>query len=155
MIEDAKSTRQRGDLANRIVRRRQELGLTHEQLAKLAHVDAGYPEYLEQTWVETPNADLLMRLANALQTTPMSLAGGDVGRAPGPGRPGPHPAFEALTDEQCVEHLLPGGIGRVVFVAERGPSAFPVNFRFARRSSRLPDRSHSLDHCCLRVGGGL
>jgi nitroimidazol reductase NimA-like FMN-containing flavoprotein (pyridoxamine 5'-phosphate oxidase superfamily) len=35
-----------------------------------------------------------------------------------------------LTREQCESYLLPGGIGRVAFVVERGPVVLPVNFRF-------------------------
>jgi hypothetical protein len=38
--------------------------------------------------------------------------------------------LETLTREQCEEHLLAGGVGRVVFSAERGPVALPVNFAF-------------------------
>ena len=128
MMEDAKPTRQRGDLANRIVRRRQELGLTHEQLAKLAHVDVGYLEYLEQRGGDA-NADLLMRPANALQTTPMNLAGGDVGRAPGPGRPGPTLRLRRLPMSSVLGIFFPAASGALSLLPSE-VHRVPVNFRF-------------------------
>ena len=66
-MDEDKTVQQAGDLANRIVRRREELGLTRERLAQLANIDPGYLEYVEQTWVETPSADVLRRLADALR----------------------------------------------------------------------------------------
>ncbi len=35
-----------------------------------------------------------------------------------------------LSKEQSEAHLTDGGVGRLVFIAERGPVALPVNFRF-------------------------
>lgn len=40
-------------------------------------------------------------------------------------------ALNVLSREECEAHLAGGGIGRFVFLAERGPVALPVNFRFA------------------------
>jgi len=119
-----------GDLANRIMHRREELGLSREELARRVRMDPGYLEYVERQPGAVLSAGTLFWLARALETTPRSLAGGDIGRPPGPGRAGPHPVLETLTQEQCEAHLLLGGVGRVVFTAERGPVALPVNFRF-------------------------
>ena len=129
MSEGARGT-PTGDLARRVMHRREELGLTREELARRARMDPGYLEYFEQSPAALMSGDVLFRLAKALGTSPISLTGGEIGRPPGPGRAGPHPVLETLTIEQCEEHLLPGGIGRVVFSAERGPVALPVNFRF-------------------------
>ena len=51
-------------------------------------------------------------------------------RPSGTGRARPHPSLEVLSREQCEAHLAAGGVGRVVFLAERGHVAQPVNFRF-------------------------
>jgi transcriptional regulator with XRE-family HTH domain len=118
-----------GDLARRIVQRRNELGLTCEQLAVRAGMDAGYLHYFEQSSDAVLTSGALFRLAAALETTTAALAGRDVGRPPGPGRAGPHPVLESLTREECEARLRAGGVGRVVFTAERGPVALPMNFR--------------------------
>lgn len=119
-----------GDLASRVAHRRQELGLTREEVALRAGIDVGYLDYFEHSPATALSSDALYRLARALETTRTSLGGGDIGRPPGPGRAGPHPVLETLTHEQCEDHLLAGGVGRVVFSADRGPVALPVNFRF-------------------------
>ena len=33
-----------------------------------------------------------------------------------------------LAREQCEKYLVLGGFGRVVFIADRGPVALPMNF---------------------------
>jgi len=73
----------------------------------------------------------LIRLAGALETTVDYLRGGEVARPPGPGRAGPHPHLDILSKQECEALLARGGVGRFVFLAEQGPVALPVNFRFA------------------------
>jgi nitroimidazol reductase NimA-like FMN-containing flavoprotein (pyridoxamine 5'-phosphate oxidase superfamily) len=120
-----------GDLARRVAHRRQELGLTHREVAERAGMDPGYLDYLEHSpSVALPRGSLI-RLAGALETTVDYLRGGEVDRPPGPGRAGPHPHLDVLSKEECQAHLAGGGVGRFVFLAERGPVALPVNFRFA------------------------
>jgi transcriptional regulator with XRE-family HTH domain len=119
-----------GDLARRVSHRRNELGLSTEELAKRAGVDAWFLAYFEQSADTSLSGGSLLRLATALDTTPFALEGGQVDRPPGPGRAGLHPALENLTTEQCREHLAPGGIGRIVLSTGSGPVAFPVNFVF-------------------------
>jgi nitroimidazol reductase NimA-like FMN-containing flavoprotein (pyridoxamine 5'-phosphate oxidase superfamily) len=119
-----------GDLARRAAHRREELGLTRDQVARRAGMDSGYLDYLEHSATATLTPGALMRLAAALETTATFLAGGTVDRPPGTGRAGPHPVLEVLSREQCETHLDAGGIGRLVLLSERGPVALPVNFRF-------------------------
>jgi transcriptional regulator with XRE-family HTH domain len=120
-----------GDLARRITRRRHELGLSTEELARRAGIDAWFLAYFEQSSDTSLTGGALLRVAVALDTTPLALEGGLVDRAPGVGRAGAHPTLENLTSAQCEEHLSAGGIGRIVYSTESGPVALPVNFIFA------------------------
>jgi hypothetical protein len=119
-----------GDLARRITRRRNELGLSVEALASRAGIDPVYLGYFERSPEAALSAGTLQLIALALDTSPIALLGGEVDRPPGHGRAGRHPVLEALTAEQCNAHLAVGGVGRVVFLSSRGPVALPVNFEF-------------------------
>jgi transcriptional regulator with XRE-family HTH domain len=119
-----------GDLARRVTHRRNELGLTTQELARRAGVDAWFLAYFEQSSDSTLTNGALMRIAVALGTTPLALEGGEVDRPPGTGHAGVHPVLEHLTTEQCEDHLSAGGIGRIVLSSGPGPVAFPVNFIF-------------------------
>jgi hypothetical protein len=119
-----------GDLARRVAHRRQELGLTHREVAQRAGMDPGYLHYLEHSPSVALSRASLIHLAGALETTVDYLRGGEVDRPPGPGRAGPHPHLDVLSKEECEAHLAGGGVGRFVFLAEQGPVALPVNFRF-------------------------
>ena len=113
------------DLARRVIHRRNELGLTSEELAKRVGVDPTYFKYFERNADARLSAGTLNLIALALGTTPIALAGGDVDRAPGRGRAGRHPSLDTLEREHCEAHLAAGGVGRIVFSAERGPWRFP------------------------------
>jgi nitroimidazol reductase NimA-like FMN-containing flavoprotein (pyridoxamine 5'-phosphate oxidase superfamily) len=119
-----------GDLARRVTHRRNELGLSTEELARRAGVDAWFLAYFEQSSDTTLSSGALLRLAVALETTPLTLEGGEVDRPPGSGRAGLHPVLESLTGSQCEVHLAAGGIGRIVLSTGSGPVAYPVNFIF-------------------------
>ncbi len=118
------------DLAQRIATRRDELGVSVDELAAKAGVDPGYLAYFERTPDAGLSGGTLLLIALALDTSPFELLGASADRPPGHGRPVPHAALVELTAEQCRTHLSVGGIGRIVFSAERGPVAVPVNFEF-------------------------
>ena len=109
-----------------------------EELASWAGVDPVYLSYFERSPDASLSAGTLQLIALALDTTLVALLGGDVDRPPGDGRAGRHPALETLTKEQCEAHLAFGGVGRVVFVSERGPIALPCEFPSSQK-----DRSYS------------
>ncbi len=123
-------TTQPGDLARRVAHRRGELGITVEDLAERSGINPGYLEYFEHNAGARLSVGALNLLALALGTSAIDLQGGQVDRPPGTGRAGRHPILEILTGEQCEAHLEEGGIGRIVFTAERGPVAVPVNFDY-------------------------
>lgn len=117
------------DLARRTTHRRQELGLTREEVAHRAGMHPGYLDYLEHAPAVALPRGSLIRLAGALETTVDALRGGEVDRPPGPGRAGPHPHLDTLTRAECESHLAYGGIGRLVYLSAGVPLALPVNFR--------------------------
>jgi transcriptional regulator with XRE-family HTH domain len=117
------------DLGRRVARRRTALGLTREDLANRTGIDVGYLEYLETTPAAGFDTAGLLKLADGLETTADVLLGGGIDRPSGGGQPGEAPRLERLDERECLELLRPGGIGRVVFDAEQGPVALPVNFR--------------------------
>ena len=120
-----------GDLARRVTHRRNELGLSTEELAERSGVDAWFLAYFEQSSDTTLSAGALLRLAVALDTTTSTLEGGHVDRPPGVGRAGANPVLEKLTVQECEDHLAAGGVGRIVLSTSAGPVAYPVNFVFA------------------------
>ncbi len=82
-----------GDLGRRVALRRQELGLTREELEDKAGVARGYVEYLEQGPAE-PSAGTVARLAAALEDHRGRLAwsGPESSGRPGQGGGAPRPA---------------------------------------------------------------
>ena len=67
----------------------------------------------------------LLRLAAALETTPERLGGAGIDRPPVASRP---PLLDGLDEAESVRRLEGGGVGRIVFVGEEGPTALPVSF---------------------------
>lgn len=116
------------DLGRRIEEQRERAGLTRALTAERAGMSPEYLTYLETSLTPNPTQATIVRLAAALDTTPGALSGADLVEPPGQHGAAQHAALEALTVEQCRAHLAPGGIGRFLFVADRGPIAVPVNY---------------------------
>ena len=53
---------------------------------------------------------------------------GDLGLPPGQRRAAAHPVIAELSPAECRQLLAPGGVGRFLFMADRGPVAVPVNY---------------------------
>jgi nitroimidazol reductase NimA-like FMN-containing flavoprotein (pyridoxamine 5'-phosphate oxidase superfamily) len=128
MAEDADAADT--DLGRRIAEQRQRAGLTVVEAATQAGMAPDYLDYLESAASPNPTAATLTRLAAAFDAPPSSLSGAGLNLAPGHQRSAAqHPVLEALTTEQCREHLAGGGVGRFLFVEpRRGPVAIPVNY---------------------------
>jgi nitroimidazol reductase NimA-like FMN-containing flavoprotein (pyridoxamine 5'-phosphate oxidase superfamily) len=129
-MEDATET-ECGDLARRITHRRQQLGLTSEDLARQAGVAPDFLEYFERHTDVQLRDRTLTAIARVLLTSPSSLLGADRAPTRGTAHSVPGTILEVLTPAECRVHLESGRVGRVVFCAARGPVALPVNFRFA------------------------
>lgn len=118
-----------GDLGRRIRERREQLGLSREQLAGRVGMAQGYLDYLERRPGAHPGVAAIIRLAAALDTTVASLRGGGAERPPGAqARPGGQPVLERLAPAECRRLLRPGGVGRIVVDEARGPVAVPLNY---------------------------
>jgi transcriptional regulator with XRE-family HTH domain len=116
------------DVGRRIHEQRQQAGLSREAVAELAGMSADYLAYLETSSAPNPSPGTLARLAAALGAPLAALSGAGQQLPPGQGGPGPRPALAAMTAQECAARLAPGGIGRFLFLAERGPVAVPVNY---------------------------
>ena len=118
----------RGDMARRVVARRQELGKSVEDVAAKTGIDPGYLHYFEEHADVRLSTGTVLLLALALECRPEDLTGSRIDRPSGRGRAGKHPALRELTRAQCEAHLHAGGVGRLVFLTERGPVTHPVNY---------------------------
>lgn len=116
-----------GDLGRRVAFRRQALGITQEELAQRSRMSPTYIDYIEGHAAEVTSGGVL-RLAEALDTTPVDLLGHGIDRPPGHGPAARHPQLEDLSEEETQRLFQPGGVGRVVLVQAGTPMALPVNF---------------------------
>ncbi|CAL9344628.1 MULTISPECIES: pyridoxamine 5'-phosphate oxidase family protein [unclassified Streptomyces] len=117
----------RGDIGRRVAARREQLGLTREDVALRAGSAPGYIEYLEEQ-AAVPGMGFLLRLADALETTVGALAGGDADLPPGVGHAAYHPELVELGPEECRQLLGTHGVGRVAVTTHDGPAILPVNY---------------------------
>ncbi|RNL86020.1 helix-turn-helix domain-containing protein [Halostreptopolyspora alba] len=119
-----------GDTARRIAQRRGELGLTRDEVAERAGMDPGYVAYLEE-YPARFSRESLYRLARALHTYPDHLLGVGTDTPPGSAATAVRaPGTSALTAEECLELIGPGGVGRAAFTEtpDSAPVVLPVNY---------------------------
>jgi transcriptional regulator with XRE-family HTH domain len=117
------------DLGRRIQERRHKAGLTREEAAQRAGMAESYLAYLETDADAAPTSAALTRLAASLDTTTRAITGAALDLPPGRQAPDKRPVLRPLSAAECRAHLGTGGVGRFLFVAARGPVAFPVNYR--------------------------
>jgi transcriptional regulator with XRE-family HTH domain len=116
------------DLGRRILDRRARVGLSRDDAAAEAGMAPEYLAYLETNPTPNPSQAALARLAAALGTTPDALSGAHLTAPPGQHGAARHAALEVLTEAECQAYIRPGGIGRFLYSADRGPVAIPVNY---------------------------
>src|SRR5205823_2663786 len=117
-----------GDLGRRLAARRTGLGLTREQTADRAGMAPGYLQYLEERPGAGPGPGVLLRLAEALETTVRDLTGGDSDLPHGQRRAGRDPGFTELSVPECRALLATHGVGRIAVPTVSGPVVVPVNY---------------------------
>jgi transcriptional regulator with XRE-family HTH domain len=116
------------DLGRRISDVRARAGLSRDDAAAQAGMAPDYLAYLETSPTPDPSRGTLARLAAALGTTPDALSGAALTAPPGQHGAQPHATLEVLTKEESWAYVRPGGIGRFLYNADRGPVAVPVNY---------------------------
>ncbi|MFI0786299.1 helix-turn-helix domain-containing protein [Streptomyces lydicus] len=122
--------RTRSDLGRRATLRRQQLGLTREEVAARAAASPGYLQYVEESAAE-PSIGFMLRLAGALDTTVAELVGGTEELPAGFGKAAAHPEVLVLSPAECRERLSTHGVGRVAMTVDDAPAIFPVNYTVA------------------------
>ncbi|MEV4742557.1 pyridoxamine 5'-phosphate oxidase family protein [Streptomyces sp. NPDC049555] len=121
-------------VATRCAVRREQLGLTREDLARRAGMSVAYLGQLE-TFSGDFDPAALMRLAAALEMPYDDLVGGPRDAPPGRQGAAAHPLLAQLAEEECWRRLGTHGIGRVGLSAARAaPVVVPVNFLVDGRS---------------------
>ncbi|MEU2428280.1 pyridoxamine 5'-phosphate oxidase family protein [Streptomyces sp. NPDC007861] len=115
------------DLGRRVATRRQELGLTREQLAERSGAAATYIEYVEERSA-APGIGVVLRIADALETTVAELTGGAAEQPPGRSSASRNAELLELDDAECRELLSTHGVGRVAVFTPDGPAVVPVNY---------------------------
>ncbi|MFV0127106.1 pyridoxamine 5'-phosphate oxidase family protein [Streptomyces sp. HMX112] len=120
----------RGDIGRRVAARREQLGLTREDVAVRAGSAPGYIQYLEEQ-TATPGIGFLLRLADALETTVAELTGGTADLPPGSGRAAHHPERVELGLDECRLLLGTHGVGHVAVTTGEGPAILPVDYLIA------------------------
>lgn len=118
-----------GDLGRRIAEQRALIGMSRAEVAAQAGMAETYLLYLETSPAPHPGEGDLIRLAAVLGTTPGALGGAGLYLPPGQRRAAPRPVLEELKAAECLAYLRPGGVGRFLYAADRGPVAVPVNYR--------------------------
>ncbi|MEU1540787.1 pyridoxamine 5'-phosphate oxidase family protein [Actinacidiphila glaucinigra] len=117
-----------GDIGRRITMRREELGLSREDVAARTGIAPGYLRYVEQDATAAPGVATLRGLARALDTSVSALAGGDADLPPGRGRAAGHAELVELGRDECWELLSTHGVGRLALPMPEGITVVPVNY---------------------------
>ncbi len=115
------------ELLRRIEVRREQLGLTEEELADRAGMSPRYFRDLLDLGAEFSPGGLL-NIAAALGTTYQDLVEGRSDAPPGQSGASARPVLVKLTAEECWERLGTHGIGRIALPLHPGPGVFPVNY---------------------------
>ncbi len=118
-----------GDLGRRVAERRQQLGLTTEDVASRTGMSAAYLRMVESSPSPQLSRAALWRLAAALETSVDVISGSGWDAPPGRTGPSGRPSLERLSADESQKLVAPGGVGRFVYMDREGPVAVPVNFR--------------------------
>ncbi|MFB7732992.1 pyridoxamine 5'-phosphate oxidase family protein [Streptomyces sp. NPDC056112] len=116
-----------GDFGRRLAAARRKRGLSLEETAGRARMSPQYLAYLEQR-PSAPGMGTVVRLADALDTTLITLSGGDQDLPPGQGQALLHPRLTDLGPDECRALLSTHGVGRVALTGPDGPAVLPVNY---------------------------
>ncbi len=144
---------QSGDLGRRVRHRREELGLTRAEVADRAGLNEPVVAYIEEKPTSV-RAEIVLRLAYALDLPDYSLLGSDADVPPG--FSGRQPSLDVLTEPECWRLLDDHGVGRIAFLAEPDnlPHVHPLNYIVRDRGLVLRTRRGSLLDSTVGQGAG-
>ncbi|MEU4091608.1 pyridoxamine 5'-phosphate oxidase family protein [Streptomyces sp. NPDC026673] len=117
-----------GDIGRRIAMRREELGLSQEEVAARTGIAPGYLRFVEQDSTAAPGIATLRGLAMALDTNVSTLSGGEADLPPGRGRAAGRAELVELGGEECWELVSSHGVGRLALSMPDGLTVLPVNY---------------------------
>jgi transcriptional regulator with XRE-family HTH domain len=117
-----------GDIGRRIAMRRQELGLTQDEVAHRTGIAPGYLRYVEQDSTAAPGIATLRGLAMTLDTSVCALSGGEADLPPGRGQAARRAELVELRSEECWRLLSTHGVGRLALSTPEGLTVLPVNY---------------------------
>ncbi|MGV9288306.1 helix-turn-helix domain-containing protein [Streptomyces sp. NPDC003719] len=134
---DASSRGDGGDsIATRIALRREQLGMSREEVAVRAGMSTAYLRQVEELATGfDPSA--LRRLATVLDMPYEELTTGRSDAPHGRGGPTAHPVLMRLSEQECWQRLGTHGIGRIARTTDTAggaPLVMPVNFLVDARS---------------------
>ncbi|MFJ6504811.1 hypothetical protein [Streptomyces sp. NPDC091879] len=113
----------------RIAERREELGLTRQDMAAPAGTAASYLRYLEEQPAAMLGTSVLICLTDALDTSLAALHCGDIDLPPRGGQAADHSELLELGPEECRARLSTHGVGRLATEAPDGLVVLPVGVR--------------------------
>ncbi|MFH8618691.1 helix-turn-helix domain-containing protein [Streptomyces sp. NPDC017979] len=119
---------QRSDIGRRVTARREALGMTRQEVAERSGAAPAYIAYVEERASAVPGTGMMLRLAEALQTTVPELTGSAAERVPGRGSGLRDAELRVLDEGECRELLATGGVGRIAVTTSEGPAVVPVNY---------------------------
>ncbi|GBP99473.1 helix-turn-helix domain-containing protein [Streptomyces spongiicola] len=117
----------RTDLGRRLAARREQLGLSRDDVAERSGAAASYVQYLEER-PAAPDPAALRQIAAALETTVAELAGGKADQPPGPGAALRGAELAELDEAECRTLMAGHGVGRIGVLTPEGPAVVPVNY---------------------------
>ncbi|MFE9255285.1 helix-turn-helix domain-containing protein [Streptomyces sp. NPDC006879] len=126
-VGNAQVTVGRTDLGRRLAARRQELGLSREEVGERCGADGSYIAYLEEH-AAAPAIGSLIRLADALGITVAELTGAASEYPAGRTAALQNTRLVKLSEGQCRRLLSTHGVGRIALFTREGPAIFPVNY---------------------------
>ena len=145
-----------GDIGRRVRHRREELGLTRDELADRAGLKQLGVAYIEEQPILV-STETLLALAYALDLPDSSLLGSDADVPPGFEYAARHPSLDVLAEPECWRLLDDHGVGRIAFLAELGgpPHVLPLNYAIRDHALVMRTRQGSLlDATAGRSTGG-
>ncbi|MGK5533764.1 helix-turn-helix domain-containing protein [Streptomyces sp. URMC 129] len=115
----------RSDVGRRVALRREQLGLSRDEVAARAGVAPQYLRYLEER-PASPSVASLARVARALEISVAELTGAE--RPVGSTCPPPHGEMVELDPDECYELVAAHSVGRVAVTGPGGPAIVPVSY---------------------------